>query len=149
MSRFLHGKERTPEYEEAVRLMRQWSTEPKRWLDRAYAEAIADSARDRWAEARKVKRSGRHACFKTLLGKRCNGAGCPRLAVNDHDTLWNGPDGKPKILLLQPYGLSVEHIAELHQYCEENGLEAAVCTFPSFHFPGAVLSIEVQRKRPL
>jgi hypothetical protein len=74
----------------------------------------------------------------------CNFQDCAPPA-GDHDTLWL-KDGKPALYLMQPYGLAWDDMKKLVTFCERHGLRAQVDTWPSFHFPGWVLSIEIEKE---
>lgn len=110
---------------------------------RAYAEVVTKSYEASFAQSRGLKRSQEHACIDRLAGRRCKGAhlGPPG---GDHDSLWL-KNGRPELYLMQPYGLSWDKMRELIAFCLRHGLRADVDVWPSFHFPGHVLSICLQR----
>ena len=144
MRQFLVGKDRTVAYIQALEALRAlMAVQGSDVVSLAYAEVVADEHREVFAKSRGLKESGGRLCVHRLLGKQCNFEGCQPPAA-DHDTLWL-KDGKPALYLMQPYGLCWEDIKKLAAFCERHGLEARVDTWPSFHFPGAVLSIHVEK----
>ena len=57
--------------------------------------------------------------------------------------------GKPDTYLMQPYQLTWEDMKNLVALCEKNGLRADVTPWPSFHFPGGVISVHIRRAEGL
>lgn len=95
-----------------------------------------------WAEQRGVTESHAHGHPAAwLLGKRCDDAPCVHWF--DHGTRWLRA-GQPYCLLGQPYDLSADDLAELHEL-QARGLHVSITTWPSWHYPGAVLSVLVNR----
>jgi hypothetical protein len=117
---------------------------------RAYAEVTWEAYQKQYAEKFGLKLSSGRTCLARLLGKRCNpdsdrcGIPCHPPGV-DHASLWL-KDGKPYSYVYQPYGLSMQALRELVAMCERYGLECSIDTWPSWHFPGAVLTVEIKRK---
>jgi hypothetical protein len=63
----------------------------------------------------------------------------------DHSSLWNR-DGKPVVFVTQPYSLGVDTMRELVAFCDRWGLDACVSAWPSWHYPAAVVTVEITRK---
>ncbi len=140
MRQFVSGKQRTADYEAVVRALRGIPLELR---CRAYAESTYDWNLKRYGESRKLKQYGLR-CAHALIGKRCyrildSDACFP--PGHDHSSLW-GRDGKPLVFLSQPYPIGNDTIVESVAFCQRLGLSMAISTWPSFHFPGAVLSVE-------
>lgn len=146
MRPFMDAKGRTELYLKAVgalrALMRDQDTDA---ASRAYAEAVAETYEADFAKKRGLKRSQERACVLRLTSQRCPGE---HLAPpgGDHDTLWL-KDGRPELYLMQPYGFGWDKMRELVAFCLQHGLKADVDIWPSFHFPGHVLSICLQRDK--
>jgi hypothetical protein len=51
---------------------------------------------------------------------------------------------EPACYVFQPYGLELETLAELVFFAKTHGLELTLSSFPSWHFPGAVLTVELR-----
>lgn len=117
---------------------------------RAYAEATWEEHQKQYAKKYGLKLSNGRICLARLLGKKCDyhsdHSGIPcRPPGADHDSLWL-KDGKPYVYVSQPYGLSAREMRELVSMCDRHGLEAYASAWPSWHFPGAVLTVEIKRK---
>ena len=117
---------------------------------RAYADAIHEQEKARYAESRGVKEATRYPCVHTLIGKRCPARrdpyeDCPQFPGQDHLSGWN-KHGKLHIAVSQPYGMSYDRLTELVAYCEEWGLEAHIDAHHSWHFPGETVLVEFHRK---
>ncbi|MEW6770444.1 MAG: hypothetical protein AB1330_03525 [Bacillota bacterium] len=139
MSRFVSKP--TTLYRQTVDLLRQLEeTEGK--AERAYAEAVWERYRDAWAKRHGLKQTNGHVCVRRLLAGRCNRMNCIFPPANDHHSLWLR-GGKPAVYVFQPYGLSHEQLCALVGFAEEHGLRLRVDTFPAWHFPGAVLCVEL------
>jgi hypothetical protein len=74
-------------------------------------------------------------------------------AGDDHTSMWAYQEDPrtPVVYVSQPYNLTSEEMQKIVQCCEEWGLTASIGTgfhiwHPTWHFPGAVLSIVVTRK---
>ncbi len=80
-------------------------------------------------------------CFLRLLGKRCshglNGCWPPG---SDHVSLWN-KDGNPRALISQPYSLESCVLADMVSFAKQHELEFTVSSYPSWHYPGEVLTV--------
>jgi hypothetical protein len=150
---FVDRARQTPEYRALVAAVRRLAVaEGLDTASRAYAEATYDLKEQSYAASRKVRRSQGHPCIRRLLGKRCDGWNRPdgiacESPVSDHDTLWI-KDGKPEVFLAQPYGMGLDAMRNLVRLCDAHSLYANVDAWPSFHFPGHVLSVEIKRRSP-
>lgn len=119
---------------------------------RAFAEATYQERLQTWAVTRHLKQAGGHVCIARLLGKRCsigyqNAESKPPCLPpgSDHASLWNR-DGVPFVFVFQPYGMSYEAIRELTAFCEQWELRFDIDDWPSWHFPGAILTVEIHNK---
>jgi hypothetical protein len=64
----------------------------------------------------------------------------------DHGTLW-GKDGKtPSLLVSQPYKLTHDHLRQIMDFCEANGLDVEVAGWPSWWKPGMALTVIFKTK---
>lgn len=94
-----------------------------------------------WAKARGLKeykgcnRSGLRFLDKTL------GNEYSRFPGQDHVTYWN-KNGKPHVIIAQPYNLSTDEIFEMARLTDKLGLKVYISTFHAWHYPGGVLKVE-------
>lgn len=150
MSRFLKGKDRTPEYEAAVEALRRLlEAADANAVERAFAEVIGDHRRERWAKVHGLRQSGGYQLIRRLAGasgcERCAGGDC-RPPGADHDSLWN-KDGKPAVFVTQPYRLSWDSMVRMVDYCRQHALEADISADRSWHFPGWTVAVEYRRAK--
>lgn len=111
------------------------------------SEAL-DSLRDEWARQRGLKQSKKRPfCVCRLLDKRCSHYGassCPNSPPEtDHPSLWCR-DGKAHTFVSQPYQLLDPE--RLDRFCRERGLKCTITTWPAWHYPGAVLHVEITKE---
>lgn len=139
-------------YEESVKYLHQLSTqEGSDTATRAYAEAVSKSEKKTWIEKYGLTQSSGVPCVQRLLGKNCgqtsNSFNCEGHAPpgNDHCSLWL-KDGKPYFYIFQPYSLDSSLINDLLKFCKKYELEFLISTWPSWHFPGAALSVILRKK---
>lgn len=112
---------------------------------RAYAEATCERHQEQYIKKYGLKASNSHACIGRLINKRCSTDGVPcRLPGGDHVSLWL-KDGKPEVYISQPYHLSLDNMRAIVEFCDRYRLTVDISTWPSWHFPGAVLTVEVKR----
>jgi hypothetical protein len=115
---------------------------------RAFAEVAWARHRDAWANVLDLRPSTRDAsCWCLLTTQRCTtvrGLHSP-VGWGDHGSLWTF-DGRPVVYVGQPYGLDAGGRAELDAVCAAHGLEYFLDARPGWHFPGAVLTVEVWRR---
>ncbi|MBI4376692.1 MAG: hypothetical protein HY549_09615 [Elusimicrobia bacterium] len=141
MREYASGKNRTELYLRALKSLRELlDAQGEDAVSRAYAEVVAETCYQLFAD-KGFKRSDGRLCVQRLLGKQCNLKDCVPPS-GDHDTLWL-QNGKPARYVTQPYGLEWETMRKLVAFCENYGLKANVDAWPSFHFPGRVLSIHL------
>jgi hypothetical protein len=105
--------------------------------------------RQRWAEKYGLRQSRKSPyCVCRLLGKSCQvyGSGLCEHAVPeaDHPTLWLR-HGKPFVFVSQPYQISDPE--RLGLFCRKRALHCVIRTWPAWHFPGAVLHVEISRDK--
>lgn len=143
-------------YRKAVEALRDLMTE-EHGTDsptRAFAEAVSERWRETYATKENLKPVSAHVCVSRLLGKRCpeerdrsGDSICESYMIPgpDHLSEWRAPDGSRRIVS-QPYGMDYESLKELVTFCERLGLEARLDAYPSWHFPGSTLFVELRRK---
>jgi hypothetical protein len=112
------------------------------------AKAVLGPIREkRFRDRPRLKKAGGRLCAKRLSGKTCTvagAAGCecfPKVA-SDHNSLWNVA-GKPAVYLAQPYGLSLDEMESIVNYCRKFGLQCTIDAANSWHFPGRTLNVEI------
>lgn len=142
----------TPEYRQAVSVLKSVSTDAAQ----VYAEATHEKIRQEFAVLWRIKgRKGGHVCIYRLKGSRqckCNtvkGGFLTHQPIEiprgDHLSEWTR-DGQTVMILSQPYGLGYEGLQETLKFCEAHDLEVSINTYPSFHYPGSILSLIFTRK---
>lgn len=125
------------------------SLEKVKNYDRVFAE-IAATRRLESLHALGYKKSSGKPCIHRLLAhKTClrsdvRADGCWPPAA-DHVTLWLR-DGKPAMLVSQPYGLRYEDLKATVEYAEENGLRVFIDAALSWHYASATLAVILTRK---
>ncbi len=70
----------------------------------------------------------------------------PVLPADDHSSMWL-KNGKAYSYVSQPYGLCLEDTKKLINFCDEHTLDLSIKAWPSWHFPGRVLTIEVTKQK--
>lgn len=116
---------------------------------RVYAQALSSRIESAWAKSHKVKKSSGALCVQRLLGKRCGmpyGKACAcRPPGADHPTLWQ-KDGKPFCYVFHPYGLEIDQVEALSQFCRSHDLEYLIDA-GSFYFPNHTIMVIVTPKK--
>lgn len=116
---------------------------------RAYAEATYQAKLDAYKKRNGLKADGSgHVCIHRLKGQRCPSEKCYSptcIPGQDHVSEWK-KDGKSYVIVSQPYAFSYETMKETIEFCESNGLRADISSTPSWHFPGAVVTVEYKRE---
>ncbi len=144
MRQFASGEKRTEQYLRALRALRELlEAQGMDAVSSVYAEAVAENHYQAFA-GKGFKQSDGRLCVQRLWGRQCNLKDCVPPS-GDHDTLWL-QNGKPAMYVTQPYGLEWETMRKLVAFCERHGLKADVAAWPSFHYPGQVISILLSRK---
>lgn len=158
MDRFVARAHQTPAYREAVRALQAVVAVAGPGVPtatQAFAEAVWEQHKTEYAASRGLTESKtNHACIRRLLGRQCRSGGVEREARGDlppcwppgadHSSLWNR-DGKPVVFVMQPYPMSYATVRELVDFCERWGLQFSVSPWPSWHYPGAVVTLEITR----
>src|SRR5215510_1126742 len=103
------------------------------------SESISEMRERQFAETYGITRSDQQACVDQLVGKSCLG-NCPRIPAGDHLSLWN-KDGKPFVIVSQPYRLLYDDLKETVKFCARYGLRAEISAWPSWHSPGQTLIV--------
>ena len=104
-----------------------------------YREVAAGKTREQWTKRYGLRPTTGARSVDRLPGKR---SGELRVPGEDHSSLWLH-EGKPAVYVTQPYGLSWDTLRAVVGFCEANGLRADVGAAPAWHFPGAVLHVEI------
>ncbi|OPX83386.1 MAG: hypothetical protein A4E53_04661 [Pelotomaculum sp. PtaB.Bin104] len=140
----------SPAYKKAVAVLKKLAEdEGTDSAHRAYAEAVWEQCKKQYISKHGLKPSGGHPCVSRLIGRRCSalpGGGSSPCHIPgwDHVSLWL-KDGKPEVYVSQPYSLSLNEMRNLVRFCDEYGLTVSVSTWPAWHFPGGVLTMEVRK----
>jgi hypothetical protein len=147
MSRFTDKPNAT--YMQALTALRKLLDE--RGLDdvtRVYADATWETARDDYVTFHRLKSpEDAHVCVYRLKGERCPDEFCDSptcIPGMDHGSEWER-DGNTFVIVSQPYRFSYRVVKQTVEFCEANGLAADISTRPSWHFPGAVLTVTYKR----
>lgn len=145
ISRFKN--EQSAEYQAAVRALRAL---PSGDASCAFADATHVSRLESFKGTRgaKQRQPGSHVCVERLKGKRrcpSYNVDCIEIPNGDHLSEWT-INGKTVAILSQPYGLTYNGLRETLAFCEQHDLEVVIDTYPSFHYPGTVLSLIFTRK---
>lgn len=148
---FVDGERRTPAYVAAVQALT--ALDDHDLASRAAAEATWRLRLEAWAQQRGVRLSQGHACIARLLGKRCpwtlqhvppGHPPCQPPGV-DHPRFWV-KDGKPYAFTFEPYVLNLRTLRKLVDFCEQWGLDLTIEGWPTGHFPGATVWVELRPK---
>lgn len=114
----------------------------------AYATATSDPIRKWWAKWKKatLDRGTGHLCMRTILGGTCRRTSCglTEIVALDHQSLWQR-DGKPPLLVCQPYALRLDQMRELVKLANHYDLDVCV-TAHSFWNAGDSILIEIERR---
>lgn len=154
MNSFRDKSKRTAQYEAAVRTLRQLvEAEGESAASDACAEATAEKRREDYQRAGGLKQSEGQVCVQRLLGNQCHRYSHPYREGDcecdppgaDHQTLWL-KDGQPFVYLSQPYPLGLETLRKTVRFCDRFDLDMVISTWPSWHYPGNVLSVEFTRR---
>ncbi len=110
-------------------------------VGRAYAEAVWEAERKAYLKTRGVRVASR-ACFHRLTGEKCDGSEWNQYGLPfDHQSLL--VIGRTaKAFLSQPYDISLEHMRNIVAVCDRKRLDANISTWPAWHYPGGVISLE-------
>jgi hypothetical protein len=126
-------------------------------VSRVYASAVHAASCQEWAQGLGLRRSTGHPCLGRLRDGRCteqyayqygqstkHRIPC-RIPGADHDSLWL-KNGKPVLYVTQPYHWTWETMQEAVAFGQFWGLAIDVEPWPSWHFPGRVLTILVRKE---
>jgi hypothetical protein len=107
---------------------------------RAYGWAVQDTLLNLWARKHGLKKSPARPCIQRLLEKKCGTFDLHPCAPphTDHPSLWL-KNGKPYCYVSQPYGLPLDHLKTIMEFCEKHGLTFDIDAWPGWHFPHRVL----------
>jgi hypothetical protein len=115
---------------------------------RAYAEVIWKAKLKLYQRSRGVELAEDvHTCLHELKGHLCPIAGChsPEIIPGQSHTSQWAKDGRPHVIVSQPYDFSFETMKETVRFCEAHRLRADVSAELAWHFPGAVVMVEYTR----
>lgn len=140
-----HGfktRDRTPIYEEVVRLLSQLDFRARQ---AAFAEAHAEEQKTAYTRNDKKPKGGK-SWWGDLLGLKTP----PRaedddlkLPGDDHMKTWL-QDGTPVAFTSQPYDLSLRELKGIVEHCEKHGLTVHI-RGESWHYPGRTMLVEYRR----
>lgn len=131
--------EPTPQYLEAVRILADLDT-----YDRAFGEVRAVRILERLRRLGYRQSRGTPCAHRLVGAKSCRVGDClPPDA--DHISLWSR-DGKPAMLISQPYGLYTDALEGTIAFAEERGLSVLIDAGLSWHYPSVTLAVVLTRK---
>lgn len=142
-------------YKQTVKIMQELlAAEGIDVANRAYAEAAHTAVRDAYQKEKEVTPAkDSHVCVNRLKGsKNCpdkyNSTGIAkcdlRIPASDHLSEWV-KDGETYSIVSQPYGLSLETLKEMIEFCDQHQLMPYISANRAWQFPGSALSIEFRR----
>lgn len=109
-------------------------------------QIIADKMMKEWAENKGLKQSNAQHSGLHFLEKAIPASTNMRdIPAGDHVTYWN-KDGKPYAVVSQPYAFRNDEVITAAAMMEKYGLSVCVQTWPSWHFPGSVITMIWTRK---
>jgi hypothetical protein len=103
------------------------------------SNAESDRLMNEWASRNRLTRSKSND-WRRLIGKRSHNWSQMILPGDDHVTMWSR-DGKPFCYVSQPYSLDDAEVAEMIAVAAQYGLDFYILTHPSWHYPGACLTV--------
>ncbi len=123
---------------------------------RAYLTVRAPRSLEEWKDRGPYEESKTHACLYLLAGQECpNGpqdyreltpALClPPHADLDRTTMWD-KDGKPSVIVTQPYSISDFSTEEIGGLCRGLRLQAEAWNEYTWCYPAGVLALVITRK---
>lgn len=120
-------------------------TEGLEAVQAAYAESSHEEHRTEWQKYRGLKQGAFvQPSADYLLWEQPKGDRLLIVPHQDHASVWS-KDGKPYILVSQPYDLELDDLREMVKLCDRHGFEVDITTHPGWHFPGQVLHVEYTR----
>lgn len=130
----------SPQYLETVRMLADLDT-----YDRAFGEVASSRIQERLRRMGYTQSRGT-PCVHRLLGKRsCRGERDCLPPDSDHVTLWNR-DGKPAMLVSQPYGVFHDALKGTLAFAEERGLSVFIDAGFSWYWCGTTVAVILTRK---
>ena len=140
---YVDDNQRTPHYQQAVKVLGSLYTDHEGLTGRAYAEAVSGR---HLAEFQKLWKEMRGPlCICKLRNRRCAGCTANRWfngvvpPGNDHASMWQHRESGERVYIFQPY--SIHNVKPLAAFCDEHKLKLSITTYPGWHFPGAVLHV--------
>ncbi|MBM4288882.1 MAG: hypothetical protein FJ135_12220 [Deltaproteobacteria bacterium] len=110
-----------------------------------FGSVVADARCRTFCHLQGVKQIHCGAYLEKMKGKKRPAV--PKIPpAMDHGTLW-GKDGKtPSLFVSQPYKLAHNHLRQVMDFCEANGLEVEIAGWPSWWKPGMALTVIFKTK---
>lgn len=145
---FVALEEISPLYLEAQRVLAQLiDTEGLDWAHRAFAAVARERYKKEFARQNGLTQSHGHVCINRLVGRHCNhlNGDCRPPGCDDHSTLWL-KDARPFAYVAQPYDMDMADVKALVSFCEKRHLDFRMDAWPSWHFPGRTLTVEIRRR---
>jgi formate-dependent nitrite reductase cytochrome c552 subunit len=116
-----------------------------------FAEACSERMQRAWEKMHRIREAGGHPCFSRLVGKRCgdtvmkskvgdNRPPC-RPPCADHLSMWIR-DGKPAVLVSQPYQAYGKDLSDLMSLCVRFDVRCVISS-SSWYYPSGTLLIEM------
>lgn len=132
-------KDRTPEYEAAVRALSKLDYDAR---VRAFAEAHSDAEKEVYARSlgSAVPQKG-GSWWGDLFGLKSGSGREVRLPGDDHYKTWL-KDGKAVTFTSQPYELSLDELKGIVSACEKHGLNVTISGKGNWYFPGRTFVVE-------
>lgn len=142
----IYESNKSADYRAAVKALRKViSEESFDQAQRAVAEAFHRPVKEGFIEAYGFKESSGRPCLSRLLGGRCaypfhtRDKPCAPPS-RDHESIWL-KDGKPVVLVNQPYGLGTRDIVSMANLCETHGLDVSIRSSVGWHFYGRTVAV--------
>lgn len=141
MSRFMNSQ--TPAYKAALACL---TVAKGVDVQRLVADVTHGQLRDSFIKLYGLKERKGHACTHRLKGSRqCRcytREGYKPLDIphGDHLSEWVR-GGRTVAILSQPYGIHHKALVETMEFCKAHDLSVDIGSYPSFHYPGVVISL--------
>jgi hypothetical protein len=134
-------QKQTPDTERAISALQKiFDHTSPRAAAATYATALNDRLLANWMKTEHVKQARGRICVHRLTGKKCTQSLDCTPPGTDHATLWS-KNGKPAILVSQPYSFGMEMSEMVNEYCKGHGLTYRIVADSSFYYPAVTLLI--------
>ena len=141
---YMENGERTDLYSDTVRKVQELAdSESLENATRACAEALADYLEKEWKKSKGVEHSSEGVSLSKLVEKNIPIE--QSTLFTDHPELWM-KGGKPHSYVYHNYGMSLDELRALVEFCGEHGLDAQI-EASSWHFYGHTVRVELIREK--